>query len=139
MTAQPSNDPETSGVSSDDLEAIRAVAAALVRQEGRGVERGEIVRLASRSLRLTLLRPRLEDEPVVALLHPNTAAVVDRFASLTKREREVAALIAAGEPNKRIALALGLSVPTVKDHVHRILWKTGLGNRAAVASAWSRR
>jgi two-component system, NarL family, nitrate/nitrite response regulator NarL len=139
MTALPSDDPERTDVSSADLEAIRTAAAALVRQEGRGVARREIVRLASRSLRLTLLRPRLDDEPVVALVHRNTAAETDRFVDLTRREREVAALIAAGEPNKRIALALGLSVATVKDHVHRILRKTGLGNRAAVASAWSRR
>jgi len=34
-----------------------------------------------------------------------------------------------------IARALGLSLATVKDHVHRALSKTGLSSRAALAAA----
>jgi DNA-binding NarL/FixJ family response regulator len=51
------------------------------------------------------------------------------------REREVAALVAEGLSNKQIAARLFISLATVKDHVHRILKKTGLPNRAAVAAA----
>lgn len=58
------------------------------------------------------------------------------FEGLSPREREVAGLVAAGLRNKDIGLALGISVATVKDHVHRILAKSGLDSRAAVAANW---
>ena len=58
-----------------------------------------------------------------------------RLAVLTAREAEIAALIAAGLPNKQIARRLALSLATIKSHVHHILTKTGLPNRAAVAVA----
>ena len=58
-----------------------------------------------------------------------------RLASLSPREREVAQLIAAGLSNKHIASRLFIAGSTVKDHVHHILQKTGLPNRAAVAAA----
>lgn len=61
-----------------------------------------------------------------------------RFDALTQREREVAAFVAAGLPNREIAARLWLTTATVKDHVHRILAKTGLPNRAAVAGEWNR-
>ena len=54
---------------------------------------------------------------------------------LTRREGEVAALVATGLGNKQIAVRLGISLPTVKDHVHRILVKSGLPSRAAIAAA----
>ena len=57
-------------------------------------------------------------------------------ASLSPREREVASLVAEGCSNKQIARRLAISEPTVKDHVHRILTKTGCPNRAAVAAAY---
>jgi len=60
------------------------------------------------------------------------AACIER---LSRREREVASLIADGLSNKQIAARLCLALPTVKDHVHHILAKTGLANRAAVAVA----
>lgn len=58
------------------------------------------------------------------------------WATLTSREREVARLIARGRCNKDIAHALGLSVATVKDHVHAVLQKSGLSSRLEVASAF---
>ncbi|MBC8065272.1 MAG: helix-turn-helix transcriptional regulator [Chlorobia bacterium] len=54
---------------------------------------------------------------------------------LTAREIEVAKLIALGLSNKEIAVKLGITLLTTKDHVHRILEKSGLPNRAAVAAA----
>ncbi len=62
----------------------------------------------------------------------------DRFQGLTDREREVAALVAAGDTNRQIAAALFISVATVKDHVHAILTKSGCRSRAAVAASWPR-
>jgi len=51
---------------------------------------------------------------------------------LSPRERQVAMLIGRGLCNKEIARELGLSVGTVKLHVHNILKKTGARNRCAV-------
>jgi len=58
------------------------------------------------------------------------------LSALSRREREVVALIAAGLSNKQIARRLAIALATVKDHVHRILRKTALPNRAAVAAAY---
>ena len=49
---------------------------------------------------------------------------------LSRREKEVAALICNGLPNKLIAKQLGLTVGTVKQHVHNILLKLNAHRRA---------
>jgi DNA-binding NarL/FixJ family response regulator len=66
---------------------------------------------------------------------PMSGATDRRLASLSTREVEIAELIAGGVKNKEIAARLSLATSTVKDHVHHILQKTGLRNRAAVAAA----
>jgi LuxR family transcriptional regulator, maltose regulon positive regulatory protein len=57
---------------------------------------------------------------------------------LTKREREVAGLVARGYTNRMIAQALYISDSTVKVHVRHILDKLGARSRAEVASRVSR-
>ncbi len=52
---------------------------------------------------------------------------------LTRRENEIAALVSAGFSNKQIARQLCITLATVKYHVHRILTKMQLPNRAALA------
>jgi len=52
---------------------------------------------------------------------------------LTRREREIAQLVAAGATNKDIADRLVLSVRTVETHVDHILRKLELGSRGEVA------
>ncbi len=54
---------------------------------------------------------------------------------LTPRERDVAALLLEGEPNKAIARRLGLEVQSVKNRVHAILGKTHASNRTRCAFA----
>ncbi len=56
-------------------------------------------------------------------------------APLTRREREVADLVAEGLSNKEIAAALVISTRTAESHVERILAKLGFASRAQVA-AW---
>lgn len=48
---------------------------------------------------------------------------------LSARELEVAAMIAEGQSNKEVSTTLGISEPTVKKHVGRILAKLGLADR----------
>jgi predicted ATPase/DNA-binding SARP family transcriptional activator/DNA-binding CsgD family transcriptional regulator len=55
-------------------------------------------------------------------------------STLTRREREVAALIARGLTNRKIAKELTLSERTVDTHVRNILKKLGVGSREQVAS-----
>ncbi|WP_416962481.1 ATP-binding protein [Streptomyces sp. Agncl-13] len=56
-------------------------------------------------------------------------------AALSKREWEVAELVAKGHTNKEIAAALVISIRTAEGHVRRILDKLGLLSRAQIA-AW---
>lgn len=57
------------------------------------------------------------------------------FDQLTARQRQVATLVVAGKSNKEIATDLGISVATVKDHVHAILQRLDLSSRSAVIAA----
>ena len=51
------------------------------------------------------------------------ADLCGRFASLTRREREVMALVSAGQMNKQVAWQLGLSEVTVKVHRGSVMRK----------------
>ncbi|MFF8432420.1 response regulator transcription factor [Streptomyces sp. NPDC016566] len=52
---------------------------------------------------------------------------------LTKREREVAELVAAGMSNKDIAAKLVIAPRTAENHVSRALAKLGLTSRSQLA------
>ena len=69
---------------------------------------------------------------------PPAGRMVEKAASggLTRREREVAALLAAGLSNRLVAQRLVLSERTVEDHVSNILGKLGFTSRAHIA-AWA--
>ncbi len=51
---------------------------------------------------------------------------------LTRREQQLVPFIARGLSNKDIATQLNLSEQTVKNHIHRMLRKTGANDRLAV-------
>lgn len=53
---------------------------------------------------------------------------------LTRREREIVALISEGFANKEIAENLHIATYTVKSHVHNILEKLALNTRLQIAS-----
>jgi DNA-binding NarL/FixJ family response regulator len=57
----------------------------------------------------------------------------DALASLSEREREVAAAVGEGRPNADIARDLHMSVATVKAHVSRLLLKLEVENRVQIA------
>ncbi len=61
---------------------------------------------------------------------------VGRFAYLTQREQEIAALIADGGSNKQIARRLAISERTVKAHLTEIFRKLGVGDRLKLALLW---
>lgn len=63
-------------------------------------------------------------------------ATKEAYGGLTRREREVAAVVAQGLTNQEIADDLVISIKTVEAHMTRILSKLGFSSRAQVA-AWA--
>jgi DNA-binding CsgD family transcriptional regulator len=66
---------------------------------------------------------------------PAAPAPPRAVGSLTRREREIAELIARGMTNREIAQTLVIAVRTAEGHVEHILSKLGFSSRAQVA-AW---
>jgi DNA-binding CsgD family transcriptional regulator len=58
---------------------------------------------------------------------------------LTRRECEIAALVARGCTDRDIARILGIGFGTVRTHIANAMEKTGCANRAALAAAVARR
>lgn len=86
---------------------------------------------------------------VAAQMHIGDAAVIERRTSdglertaastmqMTKRQREVARLLALGHTNKEIARALGMAPGTVKNYVSELLSSLGVPNRTRAARAFA--
>lgn len=78
----------------------------------------------------TLFRPALTERTRAAYEKPAAApAAAELCATLTSRETEILALMAAGFNNAEIAQALGPSEGTIKNHVSSILSKLGVRDR----------
>ena len=74
--------------------------------------------------------------PSPAPERPSTGA---RRPDLTRREKEVAALVAQGLTNRQIAKELVVSERTVENHVANILKKVGVHSREQVAASITER
>lgn len=91
---------------------------------------------------LELLRPHLRAREaratLMALVAGRIRSLEDEGASddlqLTPREREIVAMVAAGQTNAQIATNLWVSPATVKKHLENVYLKLGVGSRAAAAS-----
>jgi DNA-binding NarL/FixJ family response regulator len=57
-------------------------------------------------------------------------------SAVTRRESEVADLVARGFTNGQIADELSISVSTVKNHVHRLLAKLAVASRIEAGAVW---
>ncbi len=77
-----------------------------------------------------------EEEPAAAPV-AEEPPVGTQSSSLTRREREVAALVARGLTNRRVAEELSISERTVETHVRNILGKLGLKSRVELAESSS--
>lgn len=75
---------------------------------------------------------------MVPAMRPPTArqAAKQEYGGLTRRERQVAGVVAQGLTNQEIADELVVSIKTVEAHVTRILSKLGFSSRAQIA-AWA--
>jgi DNA-binding NarL/FixJ family response regulator len=77
----------------------------------------------------TTVQRMMNHSGLVQMSGPGTPRDGARGEPLTDRERDVAALLAAGRSNKEIAGDLGISEPTVKKHVGKVLGKLGTQDR----------
>jgi DNA-binding CsgD family transcriptional regulator len=68
----------------------------------------------------------------------DTTGATASAQSLTRRQQEVAALVARGYTNRQIALALGVRPGTIAKHVEHILSKLSFASRARIATWVSR-
>jgi DNA-binding NarL/FixJ family response regulator len=80
-------------------------------------------------------RGELQIDPVVArrLMSSLREGRGDPISELTSRELDVLRLVAAGKPNKQIAVELAISERTARTHVSRILRKLELSSRTQAA------
>lgn len=124
---------------SQTLQQLQQALAEIRASPQDALPRGTIARLAAvlpegMGLSIDFDSAEVLGHPLV-VLRPS-AAPNPCFATLSPREKEIAGLLATGLRNRDIAMALEIKVSTVKDHVHRILSKSGLDSRAAVAALW---
>lgn len=81
----------------------------------------------------------LESMVSLALTGQDPTTAADRYAPLTRREAEIAALVAEGLGNRAIAEQLVLSERTVQGHIQNSLTKLHANSRAAIATWYVRR
>ena len=100
-------------------------------------------RVFAKSYREGLLLPRtelwsalLDDDPA-----PDSPAAGHRVppvqggvGALTRREQQIAFLVAQGKSNREMAAELVISFRTVEGHVEHVLAKLGFRSRAEIAS-----
>lgn len=72
---------------------------------------------------LDLIKNALECDRQARREQAQKNEIVERFASLTPREREVFALVVTGKLNKQVAIALDISEKTVKVHRGHVMEK----------------
>lgn len=70
--------------------------------------------------------------------HPASTQLIAELCGLTPAEAQTARLILAGESPKVIARTLGVSLATVKTHLHRVFAKTGTSGQPDLARRLAR-
>jgi PAS domain S-box-containing protein len=129
-----SRDPlaATSDLSFSDGAALR-VSASLCRSDaGEPIGRVLILRDVTRERRIQIELPAAVARKLVEMSGPPEEA--DQDSPLTRREREVVALLAEGLSNAAIAERLGVTLNTVASHLKNLYPKIGATGRAQAAA-----
>jgi len=108
------------------LQAVRSVLGSDATD--RAVAEGRELRLDDAT---ALARAALQEQERDRTPAPRTRT---RAGGLTRREAQVAELVAAGRTNRQIARALTISEKTVEVHVHNVIAKLGAQSRTEVAT-----
>jgi DNA-binding NarL/FixJ family response regulator len=118
------------------FQALRAGASGFLGKSAEPEELLDAIRTVHRGD--ALLSPAATKSLIARFLaQPNhdRTSVPARLATLTEREREVLALVAAGLSNEDIAAQLVVSPHTAKTHVNRAMTKLGAHDRAQLVIA----
>jgi DNA-binding NarL/FixJ family response regulator len=129
-------------VATDDLDPD--VGATVISAGGAGLlpRSGSIATLVDALRRAAAGELVLSDTHLAALVEMVRIQRYDRnggskVETLTRREREVLALLADGRTTGEVAIALSISVMTVQSHVKNVLAKLGVHSKVeAIRSAW---
>jgi non-specific serine/threonine protein kinase len=122
------------------LAALGAEAYSLAWKDGQAIAAQDIQQITA--FALEQLQPPVEQFAPVRVPDEQPRATANqaakaKYGGLTARERQVAALIAAGKTNLDIAGELYIGVRTVEAHITRILTKLNYTSRTQVA-VWAR-
>jgi DNA-binding CsgD family transcriptional regulator len=107
----------------------RAYLAAVLGRRGEAAEAGAV------AARAAAQAEQLGMAPLLARCRALRDSLADRAGPLTRREREIAELVAEGLTNREIGAAVHISERTAENHVQHILAKLGFAKRAQIA-AW---
>jgi DNA-binding NarL/FixJ family response regulator len=122
---------------SDILEYVRAGVSGFILKDATMEDFIRTIRSVSQGAKVlpTLLTGSLFTQIVDHAIHRGTVspAALSESVRMTRRERQVIALISDGMTNKEIAQKLHLSTYTIKSHVHNILEKLTLHTRVQIA------
>jgi DNA-binding NarL/FixJ family response regulator len=117
------------------MEIMEAGAAGFILKDASIKDFLETIRLVARGENVLppLLTGTLFSHVVEHALRRGKGKLTDAVR-MTKREREIIALIAEGMSNKEIAERVNLSIYTVKSHLHNIMDKLALHSRLQIAA-----
>jgi two-component system, NarL family, nitrate/nitrite response regulator NarL len=124
-------------VTESDQEVIACAQSGMAGYVSRDQTRGDLIAAVEHAMRgelrctprtAAMLFDRLGRDRIAA-----PAALDAALAPLTRRQREIYGLICDGLSNKAIARELGLSVATVKNHVHILLGRLQVSRGEAAA------
>jgi two-component system, NarL family, response regulator NreC len=110
------------------LEALGNGASAYVLKDSSSADLVRAVREVAAGRRY--LSPPLSDRAIEAYQEKAKAAALDKYETLTTREREVMQLSAEGHTSTEIAARLGISSRTAETHRSNLMHKLGLHTQA---------
>lgn len=113
-------------------EALRSGASGYVLKQVGGDELIRAVQAASRGE--TALDPQTAARVVARMRDLETQVEASVFKDLSPREKDVLRLVAQGQSNKEIGVALNLSDITVRNYISNMLDKLELSNRVELAA-----
>jgi len=96
---------------------------------------GYLLKDSPRNEIFAAIRSVTEGKDYISRCAKTRMAEPSRLDRLTRRQQDILELVADGFSNEEIAQRLGLTVGTVKAHIHSILSKLNVQNRAAAIAA----